>query len=203
MVSEGHESNRRQFLAASALCGVAGVAGCSGLLGGSDDLSVEETAIPDPSEPDRDEYGQENFIDFFATVENQGDAGEIGYAVSYSSTQLGGPWTGIPGEPTFEQFDAGEQKEVEFSSTPPTDTEDEPGQLSFFAIRVWAASITATVSNNTDEATSAEVVLLDDDTEVTSTTQEIGADETVDVELRREMAPENSPGELSVEVSEA
>jgi nitrous oxide reductase len=41
MVSEGHESNRRQFLAASALCGVAGVAGCSGLLGGSDDLSVE------------------------------------------------------------------------------------------------------------------------------------------------------------------
>ena len=202
MEEKEYESNRRQFLAAGALCGMAGVAGCSGLLGGgSDDLSVEETAIPDPTEPERSEYGQNNALEFFATIENQGDAGEVGYAVSYSEVRLLGPWNGTPGEPAFESFEADERKEVTIVSAPPS--EEGESAPPYYAFRVWASGITATVSNSAGEAKSAEVVLLDGDTEVTSTTQEIGADETVDIELRREEVPEESPGDLSVEVSEA
>lgn len=99
--------------------------------------TVSGVEMADPSVDGLDQHRAR----FTATIENAGDAGEVGYALTFFETEDQDVWhdeATVEGVGTS-HFDAGERRDVSQSETPTSS--------GWFGFRVWPAEVRAEVHN--------------------------------------------------------
>lgn len=153
------------------------------------DAVITEELVPAPVLQDTSQDGAE----FSATILNDGDAGDVGYALVFTLTQFGDPWESGTESRDVERFDAGEEKQVSQQGRPGAGDE-------YYTFRVWPAQVRAEVENQGLGDGPVTVELLDDGEVVDTRTENIPAGDSVSVEFRLE-APETKPQNLSVLVA--
>lgn len=155
------------------------------------EAAIGEVLIPSPVGQGTSQDGNAFNID----VLNEGDAGDVGYALTFTLTEFGDPWESSVESSDVERFDADEQKEVSLSGQPGVGDE-------YFAFRLWPAQVRADVTNEGIADGPIEVTLLDAGDPVETKSVDVPAGETVEVEFRLP-APSEEPERLHVQAEAA
>lgn len=139
------------------------------------EATLVDVGMAQPSVEGLDQHRQR----FSVTIENGGDAGEIGYALTFFENEDQGVWhedATVEGVGSA-HFDAGERREESLSESPNADGD-------WYGFRVWPAEVRAEVRNDGDAAGDVVVALRNGDSrrDATTVTLEPGESTTVSFE---------------------